>query len=63
MLNLKFNDISVRNMCLIIVSRHTEILCKAADCNHSWRNIPAGEPLNQAVALGGNDERKLGVEN
>jgi hypothetical protein len=27
------------------------------------RNIPAGESLNQVVELGGNDERKLGVEN
>ena len=53
----------MRSMCLIHVSRHTKIHCEAADLDPTWRNIPAGEPLDQVVELGGNDERKLDAEN
>ena len=60
---MKFNDISVRSVSLIHVSIHTEIYSEAADFDPTWRNIPAGEPLDQVVELGGTDERKLGAEN
>jgi hypothetical protein len=40
-LNFKSKHVSLRGMCLISVSRRTEIHCEVADCDHYWRNIPA----------------------
>jgi len=32
---LKFNDISLRSMCFIRVSRHTKLRCEAVGCDHN----------------------------